>query len=208
VQIETLGAQLNTALARAVSEERRRIALEEAERIRLEEEAARLAEEAARLAEEAQNLERFRSDFFGQLRVILEGQERVRIEGDRFIFNSEVLFDQGSAELSPAGEAEIAGITELLSGIASQIPEGIDWLIRVDGHTDNIPINPGARFADNWELSQARALSVVRFMSEDLGFDPRRLAANGFGEHQPLNPLDTPEARAQNRRIELKLTER
>ncbi|SFS19350.1 peptidoglycan -binding protein [Yoonia litorea] len=208
VQIETLGAQLNTALARAVAEERRRIALEEAERIRLEEEAIRLAEEAERLAAEAQNLERFRSDFFGQLRDILEGQERVRIEGDRFIFNSEVLFAPGSAELSAAGEEEIAGITDLLAGIASQIPDGIDWLIRVDGHTDNVPVGTSSRFADNWELSQARALSVVRFMSEELGFDPRRLAANGFGEHQPLNPLDTPEARAQNRRIELKLTER
>ncbi len=201
VQIETLGAQLNTALARAVSEERRRIALEEAERLRLE-------EENARLAEEAQDLERFRSDFFGELRQILEGQERIRIEGDRFIFNSEVLFAPGSAELSPAGEAEIANIANLLFDIADQIPDGIDWLIRVDGHTDNIPVGSNSRFADNWELSQARALSVVRFMSEELGFDPRRLAANGFGEHQPLNPLDTPEARAQNRRIELKLTER
>ncbi|MDP5362958.1 MAG: OmpA family protein, partial [Paracoccaceae bacterium] len=86
--------------------------------------------------------------------------------------------------------------------------DGIDWVIRVDGHTDNIPVNSGGRFADNWELSQARALSVVRFMSNDLGIDPQRLAANGFGEFQPLNPADTPEARAQNRRIELKLTER
>ncbi len=208
IQIETLGSQLNTALARAVSEERQRRALEEAERVRLEAEAIRLAEEAERLAAEAENLERFRSNFFGELRQILEGQDRVRIEGDRFIFNSEVLFAPGSAQLSDAGEAEIAGIADLLANIATEIPAGIDWLIRVDGHTDNIPVNRGGRFADNWELSQARALSVVRFMSEDLGFDPRRLAANGFGEHQPLNPLDTPEARAQNRRIELKLTER
>ena len=208
VQIETLGAQLNTALARAVSEERRRIALEEAERLRLEEEAARLAEEAERLAAEAQDLERFRSNFFGELRQILEGQERVRIEGDRFIFNSEVLFAPGSATLSPAGEAEIANISDLLFDISTRIPDGIDWLIRVDGHTDNVPVGSNSRFADNWELSQARALSVVRYMSEELGFDPRRLAANGFGEHQPINPLDTPQARAQNRRIELKLTER
>jgi len=208
VQIATLGGQLNTALARVVSEERRRRALEEAERIRLEAEAARLEEEAERLAAEAENLSRFKSDFFGELRQILEGQDRIRIEGDRFIFNSEVLFEPGSADLSAAGEAEIANIADILRSIADDIPEGIDWVIRVDGHTDNIPINPGARFADNWELSQARALSVVRFMSSDLGIDPRRLAANGFGEYQPLNPLDTPEARAQNRRIELKLTER
>ncbi|WP_341367389.1 peptidoglycan -binding protein [Yoonia sp. BS5-3] len=201
VQIETLGAQLNTALARVVSEERQRRALEEAERIRLE-------EEAARLAAEAEDLARFRSDFFGQLRQVLEGQDRVRIEGDRFIFASEVLFQPGSATLSPLGEAEIASIADLLQGIATDIPAGIDWIIRVDGHTDNIPVNRNGRFADNWELSQARALSVVRFMSEDLGFDQTRLAANGFGEFQPINPDNTPEARAQNRRIELKLTER
>ncbi len=207
VQIETLGSQLNTALARVVSEERQRRALEEAERIRLEAEKARLEEEAERLTAEAEDLARFKSDFFGELRKVLEGQDRIRIEGDRFIFASEVLFEQGSATLAAAGEAEIANIADILRSIADDIPSGIDWVIRVDGHTDNVPIT-GGRFADNWELSQARALSVVRFMSEDLGIDPRRLAANGFGEFQPLNPLDTPEARAQNRRIELKLTEK
>jgi chemotaxis protein MotB len=207
VQIETLGSQLNTALARIVSEERQRRALEEAERIRLEAEKARLEEEAERLTAEAEDLARFKSDFFGQLRQVLEGQDSIRIEGDRFIFASEVLFEPNSATLAPAGEAEIANIADILRGIADDIPAGIDWVIRVDGHTDNIPIT-GGRFADNWELSQARALSVVRFMSEDLDIDPRRLAANGFGEFQPINPLDTPEARAQNRRIELKLTEK
>lgn len=208
VQIETLGSQLNTALARVVSEERQRRALEEAERIRLEAETARLEEEAARLTAEAEDLARFKSNFFGELREILEGQDRIRIEGDRFIFNSEVLFEPGSATLSGAGEDEIANIADILRSIAADIPAGIDWVIRVDGHTDNVPVNRNGRFADNWELSQARALSVVRFMSDDLGIDPARLAANGFGEFQPLNPLDTPEARAQNRRIELKLTER
>jgi chemotaxis protein MotB len=208
VQIETLGAQLNTALARAVSEERQRRTLEEAERIRLEAETARLEQEAERLAAEALDLSRFKSTFFGELRQILEGQDRVRVEGDRFIFASEVLFEPGSATLAEAGEAEIANIADILRSIADDIPEGIDWVIRVDGHTDDTPVGRGGRFEDNWELSQARALSVVRFMSEDLGIDPRRLAANGFGEFQPLNPDDTPEARAQNRRIELKLTER
>ena len=208
VQIETLGAQLNTALARVASEERQRRALEESERIRLEEEAARLTEEAERLAAEAQDLARFRSDFFGQLRDVLEGQDRVRIEGDRFVFSSEVLFPPGSADLSPQGEEEIANIAGILRSIVDDIPAGIDWIIRVDGHTDDIPVSRANRYADNWELSQARALSVVRFMSEELGIPPERLAANGFGEYQPLNPADTPEARAQNRRIELKLTER
>jgi chemotaxis protein MotB len=208
VQIETLGAQLNTALARVASEERQRRALEAAERIRLEEEAARLAEEAERLAAEAQNLARFKSDFFGQLREVLEGQDRVRIEGDRFVFSSEVLFQPGSAVLSSLGEEEIFNIAGILASIADDIPPGIDWVIRVDGHTDNIPVGNTSRFRDNWELSQARALSVVRYMTEELGFPPARLAANGFGEYQPLNPANTAEARAQNRRIELKLTER
>ncbi|MEL6840672.1 MAG: peptidoglycan -binding protein [Pseudomonadota bacterium] len=208
VQIETLGSQLNTALARVAAEERQRRALEEAERIRLEAEAARLEEEAERLAAEAENLSRFKSDFFGQMREVLEGQDRVRIEGDRFIFASEVLFAPGRAQLSPSGQAEIANIADLLRSIADEIPSGIDWVIRVDGHTDNIPVGAGGRYRDNWELSQARALSVVRFMSEDLGIPPQRLAANGFGEYQPLNPANTAEARAQNRRIELKLTER
>ncbi|MFN3663600.1 peptidoglycan -binding protein [Yoonia sp.] len=201
VQIETLGAQLNTALARVASEERQRRALEEAERIRLE-------AEAARLQAEAEDLVRFRSDFFGQLRQVLEGQDRIRIEGDRFVFSSEVLFQVGQADLSPQGRAEIANIAGILRDIADDIPPGIDWIIRVDGHTDDIPVSPGGRFSNNWELSQARALSVVRFMAEDLGIPPTRLAANGFGEYQPLNPANTAEARAQNRRIELKLTER
>lgn len=201
VQIQELGTQLNTALARVAAEERRRAALEEAERARLE-------EEAARLTAEAQNLERFRSDFFGQLREVLEGQDGVRIEGDRFVFSSEVLFQPGQAELSEQGRAEIANVAGILRDIADEIPAGIDWIIRVDGHTDNLPLSGTGQFRDNWELSQGRALSVVRYMNQELGIPPERLAANGFGEYQPLNTADTPEARAQNRRIELKLTER
>ncbi|MEO9865754.1 MAG: peptidoglycan -binding protein [Yoonia sp.] len=201
VQIEALGTQLNTALARVAAEERRARALEEAE-------ADRLALEAARLSAEAQDLERFRSDFFGQLREVLEGQDRVRIEGDRFVFSSEVLFQPGRAELSDLGRAEIANIASILRDIADDIPDGIDWVIRVDGHTDNIPLGGNGRYRDNWELSQGRALSVVRYMTDFLGIPPNRLAANGFGQFQPINTDNTPEARAQNRRIELKLTER
>ena len=201
VQIQALGAQLNTALARVAAEERRRLALEQAERQRLE-------EEAARLTAEAQNLERFKSDFFGQLRDVLEGQDRVRIEGDRFVFSSEVLFEPGRATLSDLGRGEIANVAGILRDIADDIPAGIDWVIRVDGHTDNVPLSGIGQYANNWELSQARALSVVLYMVNFLGIPPDRLAANGFGQFQPLNPADTPEARAQNRRIELKLTER
>ena len=208
VQIDRLGEQLNTALARVAAEERRRAALEEAERIRLESEAARLAAESERLASEAQDLERFRSDFFGELRAILEGQEGVQIVGDRFVFSSEVLFQSARAELSPLGQQEIAKVAAILRDVADDIPAGIDWVIRVDGHTDNTPLSGFGQYADNWELSQARALSVVRFMTNELGIPPTRLAANGFGEFQPINTADTDEARAQNRRIELKLTEK
>jgi len=194
VQIQSLGSQLNTALARVAAEERRRLALETAERERLEKETA--------------NLERFKSDFFGQLRDVLEGQDRVRIEGDRFVFSSEVLFEQGSATLSVQGRGEIANVAEILRKIAKDIPPSIDWVIRVDGHTDNVPLSGAGQFSNNWELSQARALSVVLYMVDFLGISPERLAANGFGEYQPINPANTSEARAQNRRIELKLTER
>jgi chemotaxis protein MotB len=201
VQIESLGAQLNTALARAAAEERRRAELEEAERLRLQ-------AETERLAAEAQDLARYRSEFFGRLRDVVAGQEGIRIEGDRFVFSSEVLFGVGQAELSPAGQAELAAVGAILRTIAAEIPPGIDWVIRVDGHTDNVPLSGEGQFADNWELSQARALSVVRYLIANEGIAPERLAANGFGEFQPLAPGDTPAARALNRRIELKLTER
>ncbi len=201
VQIAELGTQLNTALARATAEERRARLLEEAARLKAE-------EENALLAAEALNLQRFRSDFFGKLREVLEGQDGVQIVGDRFVFSSEVLFAAGQAELSPQGEAEIANVASILRQISDEIPSDIDWVIRVDGHTDNVPVSGAGAYQDNWELSQARALSVVRFMQDSQGIAPQRLAANGFGEYQPLNPENSAEARAQNRRIELKLTER
>ena len=201
VQIEALGTDLNTALAQVASEQRRRAELEEAERKRLE-------EEAARLAAEAEDLERYRSEFFGRLRELLAGREGVRVVGDRFVFSSEVLFEPGSATLAPEGRAQIANVASLLREIAAEIPPGVDWILRVDGHTDNVPLLGSGKYADNWELSQGRALSVVRFLTEDLGFPPDRLAATGFGEYRPVAEGDSPDARAQNRRIELKLTER
>ena len=208
IQIQTLGQDLNAALARAASEERRRRLLEEAERIRLEAEAEALAGQNQELTAQAEDLQRYRSEFFGRLRDVLGDQEGVRIEGDRFVFSSEVLFDTGSAVLSGEGQQEIAKVANILRGVAAEIPEGLNWVIRVDGHTDNVPLAGSGRYRDNWELSQGRALSVVRYMVDALGIPPNRLAANGFGEFQPVNPADTPEARAQNRRIELKLTER
>ena len=194
VQLQSLGSDLNTALARAVAEERRRRVLEEQERKRLE--------------AETKDLAQYRSEFFGRLRDLLGTQEGVRIEGDRFVFSSEVLFPPGGAQLSPLGEGEIAKIAAILRGIADEIPPEIDWVIRVDGHTDNVPLSGLGEFSDNWELSQARALSVVEYMANFLAIPPSRLAANGFGQYQPINRADTPEARAQNRRIELKFTEK
>mgnify|MGYP000498059773 FL=1 len=139
---------------------------------------------------------------------MLAGREGVKIVGDRFVFSSEVLFPPGGAELSPAGEAEVAKVADILQDVIDKIPANIDWVIRVDGHTDNVAFNGLGKYSNNWELSQGRALSVVQFMVSSFGLPPDRLSANGFGEYQPINLADTPEARAQNRRIELKLTEK
>ena len=154
------------------------------------------------------DLENYRSEFFGRLRQVLAGREGVRIEGDRFVFSSEVLFEPASADLSPSGEEQIANVVSILRDVSGEIPSEIDWIIRVDGHTDKVPLSGTGRYRDNWDLSQGRALSVVRYMTDALGFDPSRLAATGFGEYRPAAAGDTPEAYAQNRRIELKLTER
>ncbi|MCC5954768.1 MAG: peptidoglycan -binding protein [Natronohydrobacter sp.] len=186
-QIESLGADLNLALAQLAAEERRRADLEAAERERLES---------------------FRSEFFGQLRQVLEGRQGVEIVGDRFVFSSEVLFELGSADLAPEGRAQIGDVVAILNDVADRIPPDIDWILQVEGHTDNLPIAPGGRFADNWALSQARALSVVRYLTEERGFPAFRLSAAGFGEYRPVDPRNTFEARSRNRRIELKLTER
>jgi chemotaxis protein MotB len=201
IRIETLGSQLNQALARAAAEEKRRAELEAAE-------AERLRIEAERLSEENLDLADYRSEFFGTLRRVLGDRPGIQIVGDRFVFSSEVLFESASATLAPAGREQIREVAAILSDVSDQIPDSLDWIIRVDGHTDNVPLSGTGEFADNWELSQARALSVVRYMTDALGFPPERLAATGFGEYRPVDPADTPEARAANRRIELKLTER
>ena len=199
VEITNLGGELNLALAQVASEERKNRLLQEAE-------SDRLSKEAERLALVAKTLEQYKSEFFGRMRLLLEGRDGVSIVGDRFVFSSEVLFASGRADLTPEGQSEIAKITEILKGITSEMPDDIDWILQVDGHTDDLAITGGIEFRNNWELSQARALSVVLFMVNAKGMDPRRLSANGFGEFQPLNTDNTSVARAQNRRIELKLT--
>ena len=199
VEITNLGGELNLALAQVASEERKNRLLQEAE-------SDRLSKEAERLALVAKTLEQYKSEFFGRMRLLLEGRDGVSIVGDRFVFSSEVLFASGRADLTLEGQREIAKITEVLKGITSEMPDDLDWILQVDGHTDDLAITGGIEFRNNWELSQARALSVVLFMVNAKGMDPRRLSANGFGEFQPLNKDNTSVARAQNRRIELKLT--
>lgn len=159
------------------------------------------------LAQRVQELNRYRSDFFGRLREILSDRQDIRIVGDRFVFQSEVLFSVGGAELNDAGKAEMLKVAEALIQIGNEIPDDIEWVLRVDGHTDNIPLSGTGRYRDNWELSQARALSVVKFFIEN-GIPAERLVAAGFGEFQPLETEDSDEARSRNRRIELKLTEK
>ena len=201
VQLQNLGNRLNAALARAAAEQRKRLKLEEAARKKLEEERNSLASQAEELA-------KYKSEFFGRLREVLAAEEGVRVVGDRFVFSSEVLFQPAQARLSGKGEDEITKVGRILQRVMSDIPDGIDWVIRVDGHTDNLPLSGTGRYRDNWELSQARALSVVKFMITELRIPAGRLAANGFGEFQPVNRANTVQARAQNRRIEIKLTER
>jgi chemotaxis protein MotB len=154
------------------------------------------------LASKVEELARYRSEFFGKLREALAGQRDVQIVGDRFVFQSEVLFPSGSAQLQPAGEKQLAEVAQRLIEIASRIPKDINWVLQVDGHTDDKPIR-NVVFPSNWELSAARAIAVVKFLHSQ-GIPNERLVAAGYGEYQPLSAIDS----ARNRRIELKLTSR
>jgi len=158
------------------------------------------------LAAKVEELDRYRSEFFGRLRQILGSRPGIQVSGDRFVFQSEVLFASGSAELSEQGRVQIGEIGKILLDIARLIPRDLKWILRVDGHTDRVPIRT-ERFPSNWELSNARAMSVVRVLIEQ-GIPPSRLAATGFAEFQPLEARDDEIAYRRNRRIELKLTDR
>jgi len=158
------------------------------------------------LATKVAELAKYRTEFFGRLRAILANRQDIRIVGDRFVFQSDVLFDTGSADLTPAAQTQLASVAQALKQLSSEIPNTIDWVLEVDGHTDARPIHT-AEFPSNWELSSARAQSVVRFLISQ-GIPPNRLVAAGFGQYTPIAAGNTDADYAQNRRIELKLTER
>jgi chemotaxis protein MotB len=206
-QIEVLNQQIS-ALRRQLA------ALEEAldaSEKRDKESQTRIADLGQRLnvalAQRVQELSRYRSEFFGRLRAILGNRPDIRIVGDRFVFQSEVFFDTGQATLLPEGKAELDKVGSALVDLDRQIPGEIAWVLRVDGHTDVRPINNNPIFKSNWELSSARAISVVQYLIS-LGVPAQRLVAAGFAEFQPLDPANTEDAYRRNRRIELKLTER
>jgi len=201
IKLTSLNSELLAAQIKANEEEALRVKLEEEIRQRLE-------ADKLKLQAEALELKNYRSEFFGELKKLLGDQEAIEIKGDRFVFAAEVLFSSGSADLSLSGAREITKITDIILRVSTDIPSTIDWVIRVDGHTDSDPIYGNGQFKDNWELSQARALSVVRYMSERLGMPANRLVAAGFGEFQPVNITGTVKGKSQNRRIEMKLTER
>ena len=206
-QVEALNQQIN-ALRRQLA------ALEEAlnaSEQRDKESQARIADLGSRLnvalAQKVQELARYRSEFFGRLRQILSNRSDVRVVGDRFVFQSEVFFDVGSAAVSGAGKVELDKLASALVQLDGEIPPDIPWILRVDGHTDKKPLSGAGQFKSNWELSAARAISVVQYLVTK-GVAPQRLMAAGFGEFQPIELGDTDEALKRNRRIELKLTDR
>ena len=159
------------------------------------------------LAQKVQELNRYRSDFFGRLRQILGSRPDIKVVGDRFVFESSVLFDVGKADLSPEGKQSLDTLAVAVLDLAREIPPDIPWILRVDGHTDSKPLSGGGQFKSNWELSAARAVSVVQYLISK-GVEPTRLAAAGFGEFQPIDQGTDEASLARNRRIELKLTER
>ena len=157
------------------------------------------------LAQRVQDLSRYRSDFFGRLRQVLESRADIQVVGDRFVFQSEVLFPAGQATISDQGKQELTSLAVALKDIAAEIPPDINWVLRIDGHSDKRPIST-PQFPSNWELSAGRAISVAKFLV-DQGLDPKRLVPAGFGDNRPIDTGDTDEAYAKNRRIEFRLTD-
>ena len=158
------------------------------------------------LARRVEELQKFRSDFFGRVRELIKGRKEIRIVGDRFVFQSEVLFRLGSDELGAKGKIEMKKLATTLMEIEKSLPNDIDWILQIEGHTDSLPVKKGQSYADNWELSTKRALSVLRFLIKE-GINPKKLSASGFGSYQPIDSKNTEEARMKNRRIEMKITQ-
>jgi chemotaxis protein MotB len=205
-QVEILNQQIG-ALRKQLAAIEDALAASEA---RDKESQAKIADLGSRLnialAQKVQELARYRSDFFGRLRQILGDRPDIRTVGDRFVFQSEVLFDTGKAVLNPAGEGALDKLASAVIELNKEIPPEIPWVLRVDGHTDKRPIQ-SPEFHSNWDLSAARAIAVVQYLISK-GVPADRLAAAGFGEFQPIDPGDNDAAYAKNRRIELKLTEK
>ena len=203
-RVELLSQQL-AALRRQIEELNAALDASEA---REEEAKAKIANLGRRLnaalARRVQELSKYRSDFFGRLREVLGDREDIEIVGDRFVFQAGVFFDTGSADINPAGQEELVKLAAILNQLEDEIPDEINWVLRVDGHTDKRPITTAA-FPSNWELSSQRAVNVVKFLI-DKGVPPDRLVAAGFGEFQPLAEGQSEDALRRNRRIELKLT--
>ena len=158
------------------------------------------------LARRVEELERFKSDFFGRVRELIKGRKEIRVVGDRFVFQSEVLFSLGSDELGVEGQLEMQKLAATLMEIEKSLPTDIDWILQIEGHTDSLPVKKGQTFRDNWELSTKRALSVLRFLIKQ-GIEPSRLSASGYGSFQPIDTKNTKSARMKNRRIEMKITQ-
>ena len=158
------------------------------------------------LARRVEELEKFKSDFFGRVRELIKGRKEIRVVGDRFVFQSEVLFSLGSDELGEEGQLEMQKLATTLMEIEKSLPKDIDWILQIEGHTDSLPVKTGQTYKDNWELSTKRALSVLRFLIKQ-GIKPNRLSASGYGSFQPIDVKNTKSARMKNRRIEMKITQ-
>ena len=158
------------------------------------------------LARRVEELEKFKSDFFGRVKELIKGRKEIRVVGDRFVFQSEVLFSLGSEELGVEGQLEMQKLAATLMEIEKSLPTDIDWILQIEGHTDSLPVKKGQTYRDNWELSTKRALSVLRYLIKQ-GIDPNRLSASGYGSFQPIDKKNTKSARMKNRRIEMKITQ-
>tara|TARA_B100001540_G_scaffold263420_1_gene243198 strand:+ start:18 stop:857 length:840 start_codon:yes stop_codon:yes gene_type:complete len=159
------------------------------------------------LARRVEELQKFKSEFFGRVKEKIKDRPEIKIVGDRFVFQSEVLFETGSTNIGSKGKKELERLATILLDIEKSIPRDINWILQIEGHTDNLPVKKGQTFIDNWELSTERALSVLRFFIKN-GLNPKRLSASGYGSFQPIETGENSDSRSKNRRIEMKITQK